>query len=73
MAPRAAEAAAETAMPPPMQDMPVERAAARHPIPKELLVSAAASAANAVPENISAEDTRRVPKNRNTLTARAVL
>ena len=40
---------------------------------KNVLVSAAASAANAVPENISAEDTSRVPKNRNTLTARAVL
>ena len=73
IAPNAAEAAADTAIPPPIQDIPVERAAATQPIPKAEEVSAAASAANALPENISTEDTIKVPKNRNTLMPKAVL
>ena len=73
IAPNAAEAAADTAIPPPIQDIPVERAAATQPMPKAEEVSAAASAANALPENISTEDTIKVPKNRNTLMPKAVL
>ena len=46
MAPKAAEAAAETAIPPPMPESPVERAAAMYPIPAaEFTADSAASPA----------------------------
>ena len=71
----AALAAAETAMPPPRQESPVARAADRYPMPAadEPAAWAPASAAAALPENMTTAANIMVPKNRNTLAARAVL
>ena len=71
MAPRAAEAAADTAIPPPMQARPVESAAAKYPMPATPEAAAAGSAAAALPENMKTAETIRVPKNKNALTNRA--
>ena len=70
----AAEAAAETAIPPPMQAKPVERAAAKQIIPAAGFTAAAvSSAAKALPVKNNALHTSMVPKNRKELIARAFL
>ena len=57
IAPSAADAAAETATPPPIQESPVERAAAMYPIPVEMPPAAAVdSAANANGEEHGSEE-----------------
>ena len=75
IAPRAALAAADTAMPPPRQESPVERAAERYPMPaaEDPAAWAPASAAWALPENMTTAAKTMVPKNRNILAASAVL
>lgn len=73
IAPRAALAADATAIPPPIQERPVERAAAMylHPSPEE--EATASVAADALPVNIIMFANTKVPKKKNTLKPRAAL
>ena len=85
IAPSAALAAADTAIPPPKQERPVARAASSHCHPQSgkrrtgtfypgcCDVSSELTAANAFPENMKAAAAIMVPKNKNTFTPRAVL
>ena len=71
MAPRAALAALATAIPPPIQESPVTRAAARYPIPvasvaPEAAVSAACTLSG--PASIAMDAIARAPKKKNAFT-----
>ena len=57
----------------PQSEAPAATTPAETPAPAAEAPAAEASAAKALPENIRALETIRVPKNKNTLVARAVL
>ena len=73
IAPRAALAADATAIPPPIHERPVERAAAIYLQPSPDEAATASVAADALPENIRMLAKIKVPKKKNALKPRAAL